>query len=873
MMEYYFHQRPLRSQKHLVGNCSLEPKKTKCSISAIPFEEFRVYQWLNTVECNNNKISNEEKRIIANVLFSKEKIKFKALRKAINKTDGSYQFNYKDDDQVVGSYTISNLSNKKFFGDKWHTFSTAEQEDIWHVLYFFDDREKLKKYATLNWGFDSEQAHKISKFSLKDGYSNLSRKAIHNILPFLKQGYTYDIAVLLGGIKNAFGDSWNNLSAQQIDFIDANIPDIAKAKIKGGYIDEIKGLLKEEFNLSDKSLSKLYHHSSNISTTDILASLPIGKEADKEIQSIKNPAVVTALFELRKLVNEIIEDYGKPEQINVEMARDLKVSKTKRNQIRRDQKRLEKENDRVKSELDYLGRRPTANNVLKYKLWEECNKTCPFTGQSIGVAELFTGNVQIEHIHPWSKSLNDSFMNKTLCFADENRAKGDKTPYEHYITKGEVFWEDKKQQALSCFHNKPNYPNAYNKFKHFVKTKHDDDFISRQLNDTRYISREAKGYLGKICLKVLVAPGQMTANLRHKWGLNSILSDDENKTRDDHRHHAVDALVMACSTRSHLQELTRWNRYNRQFDLKEFPLPWEGFREDSEKAIGEILVSHKKTKSLLTVRNVKTRKNGVDYTNKGVSARGQLHKETVYGKRTAPDGQGAYHVRKPIESLTTIKHIEKVVDTTVRKLIFDRISELGGFDKGVNIPKDTFFVADESGVPQPQIFLPNKNGDKVPVKKVRMRESIGGAEKLKDINQYVNPRSNHHVLIFKTKDGTILEDVVTFWTAIERKKLGQPVYQLPAEHKNGEVLTTLGINDMFLLSSEPIDIDNCAKEDVADSLYRVQKVSKGIYVFRAHTASTINNKIEEISIASISKFVSYNPIKVVVSSSGNVKKA
>ena len=298
-----FHQRPLRSQKHLVGNCSLEPKKTKCSISAIPFEEFRVYQWLNTVECNNNKISNEEKRIIANVLFSKEKIKFKALRKAINKTDGSYQFNYKDDDQVVGSYTISNLSNKKFFGDKWHTFSTAEQEDIWHVLYFFDDREKLKKYATLNWGFDSEQAHKISKFSLKDGYSNLSRKAIHNILPFLKQGYTYDIAVLLGGIKNAFGDSWNNLSAQQIDFIDANIPDIAKAKIKGGYIDEIKGLLKEEFNLSDKSLSKLYHHSSNISTTDILASLPIGKEADKEIQSIKNPVVVTALFELRKLVN------------------------------------------------------------------------------------------------------------------------------------------------------------------------------------------------------------------------------------------------------------------------------------------------------------------------------------------------------------------------------------------------------------------------------------------------------------------------------------------------------------------------------------------------------------------------------------------
>ena len=173
-------------------------------------------------------------------------------------------------------------------------------------------------------------------------------------------------------------------------------------------------------------------------------------------------------------------------------------------------------------------------------------------------------------------------MNKTLCFADENRAKGNLTPYEFYSKQGEEKWEEKKLQALSCFKTKPNYPNAYHKFKQFVKKKHDDDFISRQLNDTRYISKEAKNYLTKICNNVQVAPGQMTATLRHHWGLNSILNkDDDTKTRDDHRHHAIDALVMACSTRSHLQELSRRNRYQKNYELKDFEMPWQYFRQDA----------------------------------------------------------------------------------------------------------------------------------------------------------------------------------------------------------------------------------------------------------------------------------------------------
>lgn len=874
-----FHQRPLRSQKHLVGNCSFEPSKTKCPLSAIPFELFRINQWVNTVECNGVKINKDERLKMVDVLIQKEKPSFKDLRKAIGKLDSHFKFNYKNDDKIVGSYTISNLSNKKYFGKNWFDFSEKEQEDIWHILYFFDSKDKVKEYALKNWEFNEKQATAISKFNLKEGYSNLSRKAINNILPFLKMGYVYDIAVVLGGVKNAFGVKWEQLEQNKKDFILDNIPAIVRTKISGGFIETIKEVLKNEYNLNDLQLKKLYHHSATIQTKTILDKLPIDKEADKTIQAIKNPIVITALFEIRKLVNELITEHGSFDEIKVEMARDLKASKSQRNNIRREQKRLERENDRVKSRLREEGQRITHESILKYKLWEECKKTCPYTGASIPLHKLFTGEIQIEHIHPWSRSLNDSFSNKTLCYADENRLKGDKTPFEFYGG-DEENWSIIKERALKLFSDTKEYPKSYQKFKRFVQQKFDDDFLSRQLNDTRYISKEAKNHLAQICKKVTVAPGQMTATLRHLWGLNYILNkEDGEKTREDHRHHAVDALVMAYSKPSFLQELSKRNGYNPNYELKDFPMPWEGFNADAEKAVENILVSHKKINNSITVRKHITKKNGKVYKNTGVAARGQLHKETVFGKRQAPDcNEQHYHIRKPIESLTTQKHIDKVVDKTIRSLILKQVQVLGGFVKG-KIPDTTFFIVDENGIKQPQIFLPNKNGEPVPVLKVRMKETIGGAEKLKEnVNQWVNPRNNHHVLIYKDEKGNLKEDVVTFWTVVERKSKGYPVYQLPPNGK--EIMTTLQINDMFLLglNEEDINWEKPNYKVLKEHLFRVQKFTSGDYYFRKHIESNLNGKLGEAYqyIKGFGKgktgWLTFNPIKVKISVAGKIEK-
>lgn len=897
-----FHQRPLRSQKHLVGNCTFEPNKTKCQLSAIPFEEFRVWQWVNTVEYNGKKISVEDRLKIVDFLFANEKPDFKKIRKAIGKESAEYKFNYKDEDKIVGTHTISNLSNKKFFGKSWFDFTEKQQDDIWHVLYFFDSKSNLKKYALEKWGFNEVQAEAISKFNLKDGYASISRKAINNILPFLKLGFTYDVAVVFGGIKNAFGIEWDNLSDEKRNFLLDNVESIVRSKIQGGFIDTIKDILVKEYGLSEKPLTKLYHHSASIQATFLLEKLPTGKEADKEIQAIRNPIVITALFELRKLVNELIAEHGKLDEIKVEMARDLKISKSQRKKIRSEQQRLERENDRVKERLNYEGVRITHDNMLLYKLWEECKKTCPYTGLSISFAQLFSGEVQIEHIHPWSRSLNDSFANKTLCFADENRKKGNKTPYEFYGS-DEANWSAIKERALKLFSDTKEYPNTYQKFKRFVQQKFDDDFSSRQLNDTRYISKEAKEYLAKICKKIVVSPGQATSNLRYKWGLNGILNlEDDSKSRDDHRHHAVDALVLACTKVSYVQELSNWNRHNRKPELKHFPMPWDSFRDDAENTVNQILVSHKRVNNTITVRTHKTEKNGVIYKNQGVAARGQLHDKTFYGKnqRCLED---EYVYRVSINNLS-FTQLTSIIDIKIRTIIIDGVSEKledeevlffkkmclkeKKLDKNLqkSIKQKVEKILKES-----VFFMPNEgkrykrlrkeeplNFDRrpVPIMKVRIIKTLRKAERVNDeIKQFVDPQSNHHVLIYQDENGNMKEDVVTFWTVVERKRNGLSAYQLPSDGK--EIVTTLHINDMFLLGlhNEDINWEKPNVETLRKHLYKIQTLSEMYYEFRlSPNATQIKDTNSDFfrRISSFNGWKMFNPIKVKISVSGKIEK-
>lgn len=876
-----FFQRPLKSQKHLKGKCTFEPSKTKAQKSSIPFEYYRIHQLVNTIRCNDESLPPDIRDKAVQYLLTTAKTKFSSLKKHLGYVEPSYRFNYADDDKIKGSETISGLASKKIFGSEWFKLSDKEQEDIWHALYFFDDKNKLKQWVKKHYGLKDNNAQEFADFLLVDGYAEISRKAISNILPFLKQGYEYDIAVALGGVKNAFSEKWEQLHPDELQFIYDNVPAMVRSRTKGGFIDPLKEMLIDEFNLDQSQLENLYHHSTNIEQGELLNKLPLGKVADKEIQSLRNPVVIRALFELRKVINELIERFGRPDEIKVEMARDLKVSKQHRNKIRRQQQQNENKNDAAIKELKKLKQPITHENILKYKLWEECQHIDPFSGDNISLNELFNDKFQIEHIIPYSRSLDDSYMNKTLCEATINKDKGDRTPYEYFSSFGEKEWLKAKQRALTIFYDTSEFRNRYNKFRKFSSKSLEDDFISRQLNDTRFISKEAKNYLSKICEDVQVAPGTMTAKLRHHWGLNNIIDEEnEDKNREDHRHHAIDALVMACQTRSHLQKLSRWNRYER-IDPKtgdfpeDVPLPWESFRMDARKSLQELLVSHDNKDRVLVSKNVKVKKNGTTYTNRGIAARGRLHAETLYGRRTAPRSSEMFHVRKSLEEINTSTKIRKIVDDSIRTIILQHLEALGvdTTKKSFSVPKGAFFEKSDNGEIKPRIYLPNKNGEPVPIKKVRIAENLGNTEKLKDeINQEVNPQNNHHVLIYKNREGDLKEDIVTFWEVVERKKQGIPKYMLPP--RGDEIVSTLSINDMFVLGLSMSELNNHMQSGridiISDHLFRVQKISAGDYSFRKHTASTLDYKSDLERVRSLKKFEELNPVKVKLTKAGEL---
>jgi len=874
-----FFQRPLRSQKGLIGKCTFEPSKPKAHISCLEFQEARVLQFVNTIECNGEKLNESEKNQVTEFLICKVKVKFSEIKKLLKKVSSSENFNYEDDHQVVGSEVIKTLSSKNYFGKKWFDFNDKEKEDIWHVLYFFDDKTKLQQHAIVKWGLSEENALILSKYRLPSNYASLSRKALRNILPFLRLGLTYDLAVVLGGVKNAFGSKWDDLSEDKLQFIIDTTIDIARSGSKGGFIDLLKSFLTDEFKLTDKELTKLYHHSQTKTTGDILDKLPVGKEADKEIMSIRNPVVVQALFELRKVYNSVTGDFGKPDMVKVELARDLKSSRDQRYKIRRENQAIESMHDRIKDELRANNIQINHESILKYRLWEECQHTCPYTGKQIGLTQLYSGEVQIEHIFPWSRSLDDSFNNKTLCFAKFNLEKGNKTPFEYYSSLDEQSWIEVKNRALKLFHTSKEFPKRYNKFKRFVQESFDDDLASRHLNDTRYISLEAKSLLEKVAPKVMVAPGTLTAKLRHMWGLNNVLSDDNLKNREDHRHHAIDALVLACFKPQQLNVISRHNRYRAsEEDTPQFKEPWKNFHTETTQAVNGILVSHKKSKKTITRRLNKAKKDSQVYANLGIAARGQLHKETIFGKRTNPNGEVAYHVRVPLESITSKNHIDKIVDQGIRRLIEERIEQLGGYEgsKFDKVPNSAFFTYDSDKNERiPMIWLNNSNGDKVPVYKVRKSESISNAVPLKEgKNQYVNPRNNHHVLLYKNAKGEIEEDVISFWTAVERKRKGEQLYQVP---ENTSLVSSLETNETFLLGLQDEKALAMSQHALLPHLFRVQKISSFDYNFRHVNESTILNNDESAMrrIRSLGEgkggWLTHNPIKVKISASGKIE--
>lgn len=872
-----FFQRPLKSQKFRVGRCPYEPKKTKCCVSSLVYQELLAYRWANSLKVNGKFLSDQDRKVAVYYFMTHRRINFGRLK---SKLENPYaHYNIKDEESIKGSFVNASLSHPSIFGSDWFDFEERHREEIWHCLYFFDNEQKLKTHMIQKWGLDENQATKFAALQLDKNYAILSKKASLNILYFLKRGVSYNLSIILGGVKNSLGEKWNTIAETDIQFIINSVLNIYNEHKVVGFIPKLTAFLEEEMQLDSIQIKKLYGQKGSTQETTYLNKFPLDKQTYKEIYNIKNPLLITAVFQLRKVLNELIDKYGSIAEIRAELSADVKLNKFQRHLFRLDQRRRKRLRSKYISLLGEKAENIVPLNLTKFELWEECKQTCPYTGSHIPLSELFTDNIQVVYIHPWYNSLNDSHWNKTLCIKSFAEKINDSSPYEYFNNHAPEQWSFVIKRAAPLFSNTKDFPSSYRKFKRFIKKYNYRNPLNHQMRDSNILSKEVMGFLNRVVPEVAVAPGQATIHFIDKWRLQHIFEPhiyEESST--DYRYKALLAYINANRSTHYLDILAQENKYLPVQHRNPFPTPYVGFRDDLEYHINSILVSHNQDQKLVSTRKHKSKQGDKVFENFCLSVRGSLHKESVYGKRTSPeDGQESFHLRKPLSLITSEKQVLKIVDPSVRKIVYEAIENAGGFH-GDKIPRGTFFSYDKDGFSVPKVFLPNeKGGDPVPIKNVRIRETLSGAVQLKpELNQHVNLRNNHHVLIYLNKDSEYCEEVVSFWEVIRRTRFKEPIYQLPQDGE--QFICTLKINDLFLLGLDEsnFNLSTESRSFLAKHLYRAQKLSSKFYEFRLLYDNNLT-AMEAPNYIRINNFGhrktgwhTYNPIKISMNSIGDI---
>jgi CRISPR-associated endonuclease Csn1 len=683
--EAIFHQRPLKSQANLIGRCELEPFKRRIPIASRLFQEFRMLQRVNdvSVQCPDGEvrqISDEERTKLIAELTTSAELTWAGVKKLFGmkkskEYDRHFEFNFEQggDKRIVGHRTDAKMSAA--LGENWQSRGDAQKTALVDDILRFEDEEKLITRLTEHWQLTPQQAQALADQSFEQGYGSHSRRAIRKLLPLLREGIPYATA--------------------------------RKAK---------------------------YPHS-------LLAKAAAEKLPPflTEMRNVRNPAVARSVTELRKVVNALIDEHGKPEVIRIELARDLKNSRDRRRDMSNQRDKNTDARDKARARI--LGERgekfATPHNILKVRLADECNWTCPYTGEGIGMHSLIGDEPQfdVEHVIPFSKSLDNSFANKTLCHHEENRnRKAGKSPYQAYGHSSQ--WEEILQRVR---HFQGDL--ARRKLQLFQRETllNDEEFTDRQLSDTRYLSRAAADYLATLyggrvdeagTRRVQASPGGVTKYLRDSWDLNRLLhvfgdpDDPQQKNRADHRHHAIDALLIALSTPKIVGDLNRAaslaEKRGTRYLFVELEPPWKDFSaSDIESVIAGITVSSRVNRKL----------------------NGPLHRETIYSKpyrfldpKTGKP-KSVHHVRKPLENMSR-GEVDDIVDPAIRDTVIKKLEAIGGS------PDRAF--ADPGNHP----YLTAKDGRLIPIHAARIRKAdaaiaIGEGSRAR----YVTPGDNHHMEI------------------------------------------------------------------------------------------------------------------------------
>ncbi len=692
-------QRPLKSQAGRIGSCDLYPGKPRAPWALPEAQRFRLLQRVNDLEViapnttgEARVLTAEERTTLIDALETRGDLTFARVRSLLRLNRGStFNLEAGGEKKLVGNRTTARLASAGVFGAAWTAISPADRTRVVEEWLATRDDAALARRGQVAWGLGAAEAERFASTSLEPGYCHLSRKALRDVLPRMERGERY------ASVRR----------------------DLVPARYAAG------------------------------APAALLPSPP----------RLGNPIVERTLTQVRKVVNAVIREHGLPTIVRVELARDVREPRRRRAEASR--RNRTRESDRADARMRILREAgieyPSRNDVEKALLWDECAHICPYTGRSISFAGLFGAEPEfdVEHILPRSRSLDNSFANKTLCETGENRRrKRNLTPFEAYASDPRRW--DQILQRVRAFRGDL----AREKLRRFMLGPEEvsrqlEDFSSRQLNDTRFASRACAEYLGALYggrsdadhrQRVQVGRGQVTALIRATWDLNSILGDGGVKDRTDHRHHAVDAVCVAVTSPATLKALgeaaDRGERMGRR-GLDHAAAPWDTFREDVGTAVDAVTVSH--------------------VARRGVN--GPLHEETHYPPES-PDG--SRHVRIPIADLeqAQIRDDDAIVDPRVRDAIRSFVEARGGSPRA---------LGDEEDPPT----LLGGDGRSLPIRHVRVRKRLKTIRiGLGHRERHVKTGSNHHVAIFETTgpSGTRwVGEVVTRIEALARVRARKPV--------------------------------------------------------------------------------------------------
>jgi CRISPR-associated endonuclease Csn1 len=396
------------------------------------------------------------------------------------------------------------------------------------------------------------------------------------------------------------------------------------------------------------------------------------------------------------------------------------------------------------------------------------DRRCPFSGENIGIARLLSDEVEIEHLIPFSESLDDSAANKVICLRSANRLKGKRTPFEAFGASAE--WSDIAQRAAGLPKNKRWRfdPDARQRYAA------EGGFQARQLNETGWLARVAQHYLAAVTdpYKIHVLPGKLTSMIRGKWGLNTLLPDhnfSDAKNRKDHRHHAIDAMVAALTDRSLLQRMA--SAYDEERDRIEILPPWPTVRDDLDAKLKGMTVSHK--------------------PDHGPQA--QLHEDTAYGTVKQPEKEGGANLvyRKPFIALND-KEIGRIRDIRLRELVQKHVASEKAAGKDLKAALQSFAARkDIPGVPNGVRHVRLTKTEK-PEYLVALQDKSGKPYKAYSAGE------NAFVEIFETADGKWLGEAVSVFKANQ----SEADASWPARHPGARLVMRVFKGDLIALDTK-----------------------------------------------------------------------